>query len=492
MTGLTGSSLKGSQLRWFYGITALFALTLCFAIMEGMMIMAGLPLVFLLLLIMIFRLDLAVYFAVLVTPFSLNLAHTGIGIGVSLPSEPLMFGLFMIYSLKLFQDGGVKPEIVRHPVTIIILLHLAWYVITTIGSSMPLVSFKSTLARFCFITVFYFMLLELFVKTENIRRFIWLYLSPLLAVIAYTVFMHALGDFSEDAAHTAMVPFYNDHTAYAAVLSFFIPVTIAFLLDKKTGGIARYLMFLVLLILILAVVLSYTRAAWVGLLAALSCSLIFFLRVKSALVYSGIAAVLLIAFLFRSQITMQLESNKQVSSDDYAAHVQSIGNISSDDSNIERLNRWACALRMFADRPVLGFGPGTYMFQYGRYQKFSERSGISTNFAEGGGSHSEYLGPLSEQGFIAPILLILLIAFTVQTTANYIRRTAVYANRVLARGLLLGLITYWVHGVLNYFLDTEKASVPYWGFIAALVALQVYDTTDRTQKSVDAVEPAAQ
>ncbi|MBK7887087.1 MAG: O-antigen ligase family protein [Bacteroidetes bacterium] len=95
---------------------------------------------------------------------------------------------------------------------------------------------------------------------------------------------------------------------------------------------------------------------------------------------------------------MQLESNDQVSSDDYASHVQSIGNISSDDSNIERLNRWACALRMFQDRPVLGFGPGTYMFKYGSYQKFSERSGISTNFAEGGGSHSEYLGPLIRAG----------------------------------------------------------------------------------------------
>jgi O-antigen ligase len=176
---------------------------------------------------------------------------------------------------------------------------------------------------------------------------------------------------------------------------------------------------------------------------------------------------------------MQLESNEEVSSDDYAAHVQSIGNISSDDSNIERLNRWACALRMFADHPILGYGPGTYMFKYGAYQKYSERSGISTNFAEGGGSHSEYLGPLSEQGFPAPIIFILLIGIVSQTTANYIKRTAIRSNRILARGALLGLVTYWVHGVLNYFLDTEKASVPFWGFIAILVALQIYDKSVR-------------
>jgi O-antigen ligase len=130
-------------------------------------------------------------------------------------------------------------------------------------------------------------------------------------------------------------------------------------------------------------------------------------------------------------------------------------------------------LRIFADHPLFGVGPGTYMFKYGAYQKYSERSGISTNFAEGGGSHSEYLGPLSEQGFMGPLIVIALIIAVSQTTANYMRRTKNPSNKYLARAVLLGLVTYWVHGVLNYFLDTEKASVPYWGFIGILVALQL-------------------
>jgi len=39
---------------------------------------------------------------------------------------------------------------------------------------------------------------------------------------------------------------------------------------------------------------------------------------------------------------------------------------------------------------------------------------------------------------------------------------------------LLGFVTYIVHGALNDFLDTDKASVPFWGFIAMLVAIDVY------------------
>jgi len=38
----------------------------------------------------------------------------------------------------------------------------------------------------------------------------------------------------------------------------------------------------------------------------------------------------------------------------------------------------------------------------------------------------------------------------------------------------LGLVTYFIHGVLNNYLDTDKASVPFWGFIAVMVAIDLY------------------
>ena len=35
-------------------------------------------------------------------------------------------------------------------------------------------------------------------------------------------------------------------------------------------------------------------------------------------------------------------------------------------------------------------------------------------------------------------------------------------------------MTYYIHGFLNNFLDTDKAAVPFWGFVAIIVALDVY------------------
>jgi hypothetical protein len=39
--------------------------------------------------------------------------------------------------------------------------------------------------------------------------------------------------------------------------------------------------------------------------------------------------------------------------------------------------------------------------------------------------------------------------------------------------LILGFITYLMHGTLNNFLDTDKASALFWGFTAVFVSLDI-------------------
>lgn len=474
--------LDKSKVTWFYILTILIASLTAYGYVKGYIVALATPFLLILTIAAIFRFDLLIYLAVLVTPFSINLAKTGIGIGLSLPSEPLMFGIFLVLWIKILAEGGLDKRILKHPVTWMILIHLGWYTITTITSTMPVVSIKSTLARYCYISVFYFSLLYLFIKKKNIHKFLWAYLLPLLAVCIITMLNQASAGFTEQNAHIAMVPYYNDHTAYAAVIALFIPVIIALLFENKINKTVKAFIFIVAALLITAIILSYTRAAWVALAGALGCLFIYLLKIKNWVVYTGIGLVVLTYALFHVEITMYLERNDKTSSTDYAKHVQSIGNISTDDSNIERLNRWSCALRMFNEKPLLGYGPGTYMFQYGQFQKYSERSGISTNFGEGGGSHSEYLGPLSEQGILGPVTFILILAVLLQRTSTFLRSCSNRNTRVVTKGLVLGLVTYIIHGGLNYFLDTEKLAVPFWGFIACIVAFDIYYNEHQQQE----------
>ena len=56
---------------------------------------------------------------------------------------------------------------------------------------------------------------------------------------------------------------------------------------------------------------------------------------------------------------------------------------------------------------------------------------------------------------------------------NY-RKADTKEMRMLSLAITLGLITYFLHGLMNNFLDTDKASIPVWGFTAMLVSMNLY------------------
>jgi hypothetical protein len=52
---------------------------------------------------------------------------------------------------------------------------------------------------------------------------------------------------------------------------------------------------------------------------------------------------------------------------------------------------------------------------------------------------------------------------------------------------MLSLVTYFTHGVLNNYMDTDKASVPIWSFIAIIVVIDVYSKKTK-QPIIDVID----
>lgn len=340
---------------------------------------------------------------------------------------------------------------------------------------MPVVSLKYFISRSWFIVAFYFLATQLFIEPKNAKKYITLYVYALVLVVFYALFRHLkFGIFDEKIAHWASNPFYKDHTSYGALLAFFIPPMIGITFFKEYSPRKRFLYGFLTIVLFAGLIFSYSRAAWVSLLGAFGIWVIIKLRIKLWFIITGLGVLAIFVLLIGNSLKRNLESNKQDSSTDLAEHVQSISNVSTDASNLERLNRWNCAIRMFTDKPVFGWGPGTYMFHYAPYQLSYEKTIISTNEGDMGNAHSEYLGPLSEQGFLGPLLFILIIFTTMVTAIRAVNNSIIKELRMLGIAAIAGLWTYYLHGILNNFLDTDKASVPFWGFTALLVAMDVY------------------
>ncbi len=419
--------------------------------------------------------DKLLLFIVLATPLSINLEQLDLGgIGISLPTEPLMVGLTLLFLLKAGLEKGVlAASVLRHPVTLIILGQLLWMAACIVPSEMPMVSLKFLLARLWFVTTCYFMATRLFESERNVRWMMWLFVTAMAGVIAYTLIHHAQYHFEQDPAHWVMTPFFKDHTSYGAIIAFFLPFLVAAPFMPGSSRTLRGYAFLMLLLFTAGLIFSYTRAAWVSLVGALAMLAVLRLRIPVWVLLLVTVSGGVVYAINAERIMVEMERNREESSDDLGEHVQSISNISSDASNLERLNRWNSALRMWQDRPLFGWGPGTYMFQYAPFQASEDRTIISTNFGTGGNAHSEYLGPLAEQGAPGMLLMVLLVVVTLWTAMRLYPRMPRGRDRAMLVAAILGLVTYYLHGALNNFLDTDKAAVPFWMFTALVVVLDV-------------------
>lgn len=479
--------LISKRIIWFYILTFGFLLINAYLVYKENYYGFAVPIALLILLISIFSFDKLIYIIVFLIPLSIPLSEImpGLDINMSLPSEPLIAGILIIFIIKLLWERTFDKKIFFHPISIIILIQIGWMLFTSLTSTMPIVSLKYTLSRMWFVVAFYFLFILLF---ENVNRFkvvIWLYTLSLTIVIFYTINRHlSFGLFNQEAANFVCYPYYNDHTAYGAALAFIFSALLSFLFLKNYNLLYKWLSFGFLVIITLGIILSYTRATWVSMIIAFSFLMIMLFKIKfRTLIIIGLIIIGTIG-LFWKDIIMNLEQNTQDSSANLTEQIQSITNISTDASNVERINRWNCAIRMFKEKPIFGWGPGTYMFQYAPFQRSNEKTIISTNTADGGNAHSEYLGPLAESGFIGSILMLILIIYTLYVSVSIYHRKIDKNLRILALASLMGLITYYVHGILNNFLDTDKLSVLFWGFTALIVAIDI-----KTKPQKDKIKP---
>ena len=481
---------KKAKIAWLYVISALFvAISLYLLVNKNNYLFFAVPVVLGILLLYIFSLDKVMMLISFIIPLSVTLKEFE-QLAVSLPAEPLLAGVMILFIAKLLYEGNYDRKISHHPIAIVIYCIFLWMIVTTITSEMPLVSIKFIVSRLWFVIPSFFFCALLFKKPKNIDRFIWLYIASLCIVVVYTTIIHAQHGFDNDSAHWVMSPFYNDHTAYGAALAIYLIFAITYAFIPGIKSRQKIFILAAVALLSVAMVLSSCRAAWVSLAASLGVLICVLLKIKFRWVFTTLVILVGLFFAFQHQIIDALEHNNQDASGDIVENIQSITNISTDASNLERFNRWHSAFRLFADRPVFGWGPGTYQFVYAPYQMSKDKTIISTNAGDGGNAHSEYIGPLAEQGFMGTILMLALVITVVYTGLKAYNKAKNKKAKVLVMGATLAFFGYFVHGFLNNFLDTDKLAVPVWSCAALIAVIDLYYSNQECFGEITESQPA--
>ena len=455
--------------------SGLFLLASLFFLLKEQWFFFLIPIALLIGYLAIYHTTTLFFFICFATPLSINIEEYSDSFGLFLPTEPILFGLLVLLLLKQVYKPFLPKFTLNHPITWALFLYLVWMFITAITSSSPLVSVKFILVKLWFIVPMIGFGSIVFQSKKNIRLFLWLFGIGTILTIIYTVTIHASYQFGEKESHWVMWPFFKDHTIYGAIIAFVFPLLVGLYFSKKHTLLIQAVLISMLLINLIGIYFSYTRAAWLSIVAAGGVWFLIAFKIKFkwiAFVSMSLAALLYFSW---TEIQFALEKNKEEhTTEDFGKRLESAANVTTDASNLERINRWSCAIDMFTDRPVFGFGPGTYAFEYARFQKPNNLTIISTNFGDGGNAHSEYLGPLAEMGLFGLLTTLLWIGVSFYTgiTLYIAIPNSEKEMKILVLAMVLALVTYFVHGILNNYLDTDKACVPIFGILACFIALE--------------------
>jgi hypothetical protein len=132
---------------------------------------------------------------------------------------------------------------------------------------------------------------------------------------------------------------------------------------------------------------------------------------------------------------------------------------------VSRRELWEAAVRMFAERPLLGVGPDNFRHLYGAYlgrSVWDER--IHSN-----NLYLELLADLGVMGFLA-FGAVLSVAISALMRSLHAPTPGAAALRVLVVGLAASLLAFLLHGFLDYFLEFTSIYVLFWMLIGLLVA----------------------
>jgi len=203
-----------------------------------------------------------------------------------------------------------------------------------------------------------------------------------------------------------------------------------------------------------AVVMSWSRGAWIG--VAVGCVVAVVVQSRRAFILANVAALALIgvAFLGSLNLIPSFIADRFSGITDYIG-VFDVRGVKVDDANfavVDRMAHWQAAVGMFAQNPVLGVGFGNYAPAYPLYNlpRWDEALGHAHNY---------YLNIAAETGVLGLLAYLFLWASALWQAWRAVRISSGW-QRGAAAGLLGMIIALSLHNAFdNLFVHGMAAQV---------------------------------
>ncbi len=415
------------------------------------------------------------YLLLIVTPAAVEF-YLPSGVSVSLPTEPVMvifmftFLFFIIMKREIFDR-----EFLSHPLTIILYIHFVWIIITAIFSADIIISLKYVLAKTWFIVSFYFIAALVVKNLDGFKTIFWCLFAPTLILVIYTLNNHMHYQFLFSQVNKTMVPFFRNHVNYAVFLALMFPFLFVASKWYKKYSWQKIVIDLSKALFLVAIYFSYTRSAWLSVAGAF----VAWMLIRNNKLLYGVGATILGVILFvfymlhdNKYLDYAPEFTKTIYHTHFSEHMESTITL-EDVSSAERVYRWVAALHMIEDKPVMGFGPGQFYFNYKEYTTNKFETYISRN-NEKSTVHNYYLQVTVEQGFIGLLIWLVLLVYALYLGQKLYKKLLDNYHKNIAVATTISLITIIINIALSDLIEADKIGTSFFMFLAILVNLDLY------------------
>jgi O-antigen ligase len=227
---------------------------------------------------------------------------------------------------------------------------------------------------------------------------------------------------------------YVNHNHYAGLMEMLIPIPLVLSLTQLAPNKVRNLAAAASAIMVGTVFLSGSRGGMFAIVVELVILSFFFVRQKR-----GLRHAIALGLFFAIVVALLV----WIGGSDLGQRVETIRSLHPEVSKDIRMNINRDGWRMFLQRPILGWGLGTFPTVYPEFRSFY------TNFFVNE-AHNDYLQLLVETGVLGFATMVWFLATLFRSAVKKIGKWSVDINGTVALACLLGLVGILVHSAVDF------------------------------------------
>jgi len=325
---------------------------------------------------------------------------------------------------------------------IILISLLIWTLISAVFAYHKSLALASTLGFIILISITLFETKILI----NFKKFIYKLLLPIMTLGITIASSYIIYNYFSSTLRRATGVFSNvNDTGTLLIISLILIISYFEYLNNNY----KYLVLIPGLLNLLALLLTFSRGAFIGFIAGLA---IYNLRSKKHLVIFILIFILIFSFIYSNP-----KLNKRF-----------IKSLTIED-NMDRINIWMSSLKMIKAHPIQGVGPGNFPKVYPSYRWVEKKSNRYKSFA-----HNIFLNMAVETGIVGFILFTILIILVLSMGIK------LFNNNPIHRGIVAALIAVLIHNQFDCTVLKFEVGVVFWALIGLILAIYQKENPEKS------------